>query len=257
MKIIKRGSGQYKILIVHGWMHSSCGYKTIGDKLLSMYDCELYLFDSPSFGINKPITYKKMLDTHGKILSKLIHKHEFDLIIGHSMGGSLVIRAVENLRFKKIPKIILACPEYYGINKFIPFAFTPRLLAILVSFLKRYGSKKFLTKFVKKLSTLYVKDSNLIDEDIVNIVVNSHSLGSMRLLRELAFDRHRIKDPTNFSKTLLIISEDDAIISKKKIKMLIKDGQIPQIGKFNNIFHTPVIECSDDFFEKIVDFIES
>ncbi len=255
MTIKKFGSGKNKILIVHGWLHNSTSYFDFSKKLMSKCDCEVHLFNVPSFGCKKTVTCNNMLNTFGKMLGNYMATEKYDLMIGHSMGGQLIIRGLEDLKIDKIPKVILVNPEYYGVNMFKPFCITPNFSAFLFDNLKK--APDFVKyPIAKALTSFFFISYELIDDTLIDIALTSEPKGAFFMLRELALDKRRIKNNSNFINTIVVYSEYDKIISRKKIKMLMKDGNIKKLIVIKSIGHITVFEAEEKLLNIAVNFLK-
>ena len=240
------------ILIVHGWMHSAARYGRLKRDLENQRACHVELYEFSGFG-DTPVKYKRnILDNYVKAMKTYISCHEFDVIIAHSMGGNIVLKAVtqENLKCKKL---VLLSPVYKGIEFLKPFLFLYPLGIGGINFLKcPCWSSDFLIKIMSLLTINHWRD---IDKQILLDVRKVDSRVAARSLFELAFDSWKVKDNAFCCKVNLLLGEKDRVISKKKMRNLQQDLGGCKVQVFPNIGHTAVTEDYERFFDTIAKII--
>jgi pimeloyl-ACP methyl ester carboxylesterase len=235
------GNTGAKVLIIHGWMHSSNLYETLAVDL-SNHFC-VTLIDLPGFGslsnfdFGKKVTINSLADW----LSDYILNNKFDMIFAHSLGGTIILRLVEKYGDQVGQKIILCNPAYHGIDFLKPFVVNKALVKYLLAIQMILPDS--ISKFVIKLAALLtVNKYRRINDIIVNDARACNIDIASTLLREICFDSWRFTNFSEYTKRiLLLISQKDRIISLAKMKMLRNDLDC-RIISLPNIGHTPVVE---------------
>lgn len=246
MRKITTGNQSKKILILHGWMHSSKRYIKFA-KALSNCSCDLY--DFAGFG-NTPVKYKSdIIDNYAIELQSYLLENKYDCIIAHSMGGSVLLRAIDKMKNKYEGKLIFINPEYYGITKIIPLVFVMPIVFILLK-LTKVMPLKLIEPFIKIAALFTVNSWNNIDNVIIEDVLDADSLVATILIKEMAFDKWRVAKYENFKNVWLLESEKDRIISHKKLNILKKDLKVKDYYVFKK-GHTPVVEEFDKLLSKV------
>ena len=237
-----------RILILHGWMHSSERYRHL-KKILEMHQYNVTLYEFPGFG-ETPATHKtNILKNYTIDLINYLNRTEFDCIIAHSMGGNIILKSWSFL--KKAPTtLILLSPEYGGILFLRPFII---LFPLIFSGMYLLKLKCRLTNFIIKCLSLFtINHWNYIDQIILEDVRRANPWISSILIFEMAYDNWRYRNsPSLFQQIYLFSGEPDRIISKSSAKKLKKDIPnckqkiIPKIG------HTIVLEAFDTLVKEI------
>lgn len=154
IKTYKWGKGSKKALLIHGWGGRASNFGAIIPKLIES-GYEVISFDGPSHGgsTKKKTSFFDMAD-----LAKLfLQKHNYDLILTHSMGSVVTFTAMGELNYKVNQMIILTSP-----SKFLEFI---ELAVIKLGLTTR--TTKLLINKVRKTSNTYdpetFKASNVIE----------------------------------------------------------------------------------------------
>ena len=245
MKITKIGSGDKKILLIHGWMHSSKRYMKFAEEIGN--DCEVSLVDLPGFGEEEVEDYilkeKSLLNYFRDEVIDLLNNENFDIIIGHSLGGNLILRALAKMKYKFEGRIVLFNPCYNGIDALKPILSLTKLNRTLFSFKNRFP-KKVVKPFIKVLALITINDWKLIDDIIINDTIMANPYVSEKLMEELVFDEWRIRK--KIKNITIVESENDRLIKEKKIEILKSDVD-SKVVKLKDIGHTPILEDYDNF----------
>lgn len=239
------------ILIVHGWMHSAKRYQRLKRDLerLGTYHVELYEF--PGFG-DTPAKYKRaILRSYAADMQGYLDEHDFDVIVAHSMGGNVVLRALwgEDCARRR-PGLVLLSPVYQGVGCLKPWMLVYPLWFPGMWFLQRpFAGCRFLVKLLSLFTVNHWAD---IDDRIVADVRRADTAVAVRTLWELAFERWHVAgsaamrrgrtDKTNQPQITLLLGEKDRVIAKKKMALLAKELGGCELHVVWGMGHTMVVE---------------
>lgn len=229
-----------RILIVHGWMHSKERYAKLKHDLEKSGTYLVSLFEFPGFGDTPPKFYFNILNHYTKLLVAELQEKNYDYVIGHSMGGNILLRAM--MQGQSRAKLMLLSPEYKGIDMLKPLVLLYPLIYISLFFIQKF--KCPLTSFLIKCSAfLTINDWDKIDEQTISDARRASTLVALNTMIELALDNWQLtgKEWKN-GKVHLILGSADRIISKRKMNLLAKQFNDTQIHYIPEIGHTAVLE---------------
>lgn len=232
-----------RILIVHGWMHSADLYKKLKTDLEKNGSCIVKLYEIPGFG-DKPAKRKhKLIDYYTKSMEKELAGGSYDYAIGHSMGGTILLRAMAGKEMDT--KLILLSPEYGGITVLKPLTlFVPLMPPILYLFKKANNSA--VNFFIKCMALFTINRWEKIDDQIVADTKKADPMVAAHAMIELAWDHWRLKKGEwKCGKVELILGEKDRLIKGKKMKRLYSDIGDCHGYVIRGIGHTAVLEAYD------------
>lgn len=236
-----------KILMVHGWMHSAKRYIQLKEELEKSGIGEVTLYEFPGFGESKPKYYFNVLRCYKKDVENELMENDYDYVIGHSMGGNILLRVMTERAYKT--KLILLSPEYRGIDYLKPLIILYPLLYIPLLLVQKL--KCSVTTFlIKCMAFLTINDWKKIDNIIVEDVRKASTLVALNTMIELAWDCWRV-DRTKWKnrKVNLIIGEKDRIILRYKMNKLKKEFDEINIWCMQAIGHTAVLENYSELLE--------
>lgn len=237
-----------KILIVHGWMHSAKRYERLKKDLETIKDCCVTPYEFPGFGDSPAIYKKDVLNHYVQDMKNYLKFSNFDVIIAHSMGGNVVLKAVSEEKFQG--KLILMSPVYGGIAALKPFLiFYPFICAGMAIVRHPWPVCKF---FIKLFSLLTINEWSAIDKQIIKDVQKADSATAARTLFEMAFDKWTIPAPFSESPVLLILGQYDRVISKKYMQDLKQSLGQCRVRILKGIGHTAVTEDYDALWRAVV-----
>lgn len=237
-----------KILIIHGWMHSSKIYKRLKEDLSTNAKYDVTLYELPGFGDN-PAKYKENITvSYSKDLRQYLIDNKYDVVIAHSLGGNVTLRATEDLSIRRI----LLSPEYKGITLLklvMPFT----LIGVPVLNILKHVNP-FTTFILKLFSLLTINSWKAITNEVIESARKADSHVAVELLKEMSDDTYKT---TKSSKTTyLILGENDRIISKTKMKALYDDLEQCEMFIINKIGHTAVLENYNELYARIYNICE-
>ena len=142
IKTFKWGNGNKRALLIHGWGGRASNFGAIIPELTTN-GYEVISFDGPCHGAStkKKTSFFEMAD----LVKLFLQKHNYDLIITHSMGTVLAFTAMDSLKYKVNQMIILTSP-----SRFMEFI----RLAVVQFGLTARTTKLLITK-VRKTTTEY------------------------------------------------------------------------------------------------------
>ena len=225
------------ILILHGWMHSAARYERLKNELKG-YETTCYEF--PGFGDSPPVFKQRILDCYAKELACYLDSHETDLIIAHSMGGAVLLRALNRYFPKREYTVILINPAYGGVPKLLPaLLFLPAVWAGM--WLLRLLPSAVSSYIYRILSLATVNRWPDIDQLICLDAKKGDPLTAAFLLAEMAVDSFRTGRVK--SRVYMIVSGRDRILSGRSLKRLRHDLGGCKWIRYPETGHTPVLEA--------------
>ena len=249
MKVDIIGDGKFKILILHGWINSGRTYFDLAKKLENV---QVYLPTLPGFGgvRYKYDNYDFILDKYTEEILELIKTNDFDLVLGHSMGSAILLRLLEDIEKSGVKKVILTNPAYMELEQFKYGASFSKVNTFLFK-LKDKLPTPMTRPVLKLLSLISTNRMDLIDDLLLDDMYKADSTASARLMKELAFNKVRVKNHTDRVDVKVLYSEKDRIISLKNIEKLKRDMPYGEFKSFGKIGHMSVLENHEMFLEEI------
>lgn len=201
-------------MIIHGWLHSTQRYRKLKDDI----NCDVTLVELAGFGNVPPrrVNYVQL------VRQELLRTH-YDVAIGHSMGGNILIKAINELNVDT--KVILLSPVYGGLPKLKPLSLLFPLFPLVRS--------KFL---IKCLSRLTVGKWSNIDSLMIEDVLRADSATAIKTLQEMVWDTWRVKSDLAM---LVLVGSKDKLVSMDR---LLEDFPNAKVVYVPNVSHTLVVE---------------
>ncbi|MGL5205441.1 MAG: alpha/beta hydrolase [Metamycoplasmataceae bacterium] len=265
MKMLKNNVGFYKfkpaeniskgtIIFIHGYATNSNYHDNAAEKFI---DYDYYAFELPGHGYTEYDQSKKLdLSIFVDFCIAMIEELQLNnfVLIGHSMGGSLVLRIAAKIG-EKIEKLIVV---------------TPMNSAVSLSTLRFYFlfTPKSFDKTLALNNVLYTDLTKTLNLDIDHYINEEHkyqlaNLVFFKKLKNKLYSYKNLKDCISSEKaltlpTLLIVGEHDKTIPLKSAIRAIKKTNRPyvQVSIFRNSAHIPFKEEQDKYIKEILDFIE-
>lgn len=211
------GTGEKKILIVHGWEGMSADFKEIITELISA-GYKVMAFDLPAHG--KSSGKRTHIPMIMELLKKIIAEHgPFYGIVSHSLGAAASALTLANLNgTSHLSKMVLM-----GLHPF-PFIFFEQFRRAL-----------------RIDDTLYNKCLVYVES---KIKININEFSVPMLVQNISVDN-----------VLLVHDEKDGIVNIQKIMQLNKDWDKSEMysgnhgGHFKHFKHVDVVERIIDFME--------
>ena len=242
-----------QILIVHGWMHSAKRYERLKEDLEKdgMYDVVLYEF--PGFGKTKPKYYFNILQRYKSELEKELQTKKYDYLIGHSMGGNILLRVLSGGYYQA--KLILLSPEYGGIDLLKPLVVLYPIIYLVLYLVQKITCS--VTTFLIKCTALFtINNWKKIDEQIVMDTRRASTIVALNTMIELAWDCWKIeKQAWENGKVYLIVGEGDRIIRRHKMEKLIRQFDNIKVYEIPQIGHTAVLENYEELLKMLKELI--
>ena len=266
MEILSNQIGFYKfkssknkskgtIVFVHGFATNSDYH----DEAAEMFDdYDYYALELPGSGYTELSDINNFdLNTFVNFCVSMIEALQLNdiFLMGHSMGGSLVMR-IAGIIAPKIQKLILITPMNSSITlnsfKFF-FLFTP----------------KSFNKTLSLNNVLYKDLTKTINLDIENYISKEHQyqikhLVFFKKLKNKLYSIKNVKNCSNAEKllsipTLLIVGEFDKTIPYKPAIRAIKKSNKPfiQVSIFRESAHVPFQEEPIKYLKEVTDFLEN
>ena len=137
-----------KVLIIHGWMHSGKRYEKLKLGMEKSGKYEVVLYEFPGFGERRAKYYFNILEQYKNELEKELQSKKYDYVIGHSMGGNILLRILSDNFYGA--KLILLSPEYGGIDILKPLIIFYPLLYIILFLVQKIKSTLYLSRIVQR-----------------------------------------------------------------------------------------------------------
>lgn len=240
-----------RILIVHGWMHSKERYAKLKHDMEKYGNCLVSLFEFPGFGETQPKYYFNILNQYTKLLVTELQENHYDYVVGHSMGGNLLLKAL--IQGQSRAKLTLLSPEYKGIDILKPLVVFYPIAYVLLFLIQKI--KCPLTTFLIKCSAfLTINSWDKIDEQTILDVRRASTLVALNTMIELAWDNWRLsKHEWKNGEVHLILGSADRIITKRKMNLLAKQIKNIQIHCIQGIGHTAILENYEELLKTLID----
>ncbi|MBQ3496996.1 MAG: alpha/beta fold hydrolase, partial [Oscillospiraceae bacterium] len=237
------------VLIVHGWMHSGKRYEKLKEDLEKGGEVKVALHEFPGFGESRPTAYFRVLRRYERDMGKLLREREYDFVIGHSMGGNILLRALSDMECR--PRLILLSPAYGGMNMLKPMVILYPFIYVGLFLTQKIECR--LTDFLIKCAALLtINDRKKIDGQTIADVRRASALAALNTMMELAWDGWRV-EPKKWTgrKVELILGENDRIITKRKMEKLAQALGDVNVHTIGGIGHTAVLENYDVLLEML------
>lgn len=240
------------ILIIPGWLNSAERYLTLSEKLSKFGNVDIYEFEG--FG-NTKFEYKSfnILKYYEDSLKEFLKGKRYDLIITHSMGGNILLKALNSSRLE-INHVILSNTAYNGVPLLKPIAWIIPVNIFLFSIIKILP-ENLIKPILKKISLLTIQDTKYFDDIMFRDILKCNPIVASISLFQLTFDNFRFTktDNQNSIKFIVTYSDGDRIIPLRNTRKLIEDLCNPTVKVFKNIGHTVALEAEHEYYELIKD----
>ncbi len=242
-----------QILIVHGWMHSAARYERLRRDLEQSGDCRVTLYEFPGFGDTTGKYRRNILDNYTRDMKKYLETRKFDLIVAHSMGGNVVLKALEgtgDLPRDGEQKLILLSPVYGGVAGLKPLILFYPLTVMGIRLVQR--PFVLCRLLIRLCSLLTIRRWRDVDERIIQDARRADGAVAAGTLSELTFDRWRLGEVRPRLRVLLVLGEKDRVISRRNMAVLKKDLGSCRVKILKGIGHTAVAED----YEKLLKIVK-
>lgn len=234
---------QNRIVLVHGWGSNQKRWDAV-KKNLEKNGFEVLVFDMPGFGdIPAPKEIWGVKDYANFVLKKIEQKgwDEFYLL-GHSFGGQIATFLSINYP-QKIKKLILCAPAV--IRK-------QSLKTKILSKITHWGKKclEFLG-----LKGMIPKFQNIISKFWGRNYLQAQGIMKEIIQKVFEEDLSMFLDKINIP-TLIIWGDKDKMIPVKYAKIINQKIPNSKLVIFENIGHSPHIECPEKLSKEIIKFLK-
>ncbi len=220
VEYIKKGNGDNKILLLHGWGCNIDIFKNIIDYLSEFM--EVYAIDFPGFGKSDEPKEAWNVGQYADLTEKFIEKMNIKelSLLGHSFGGRVIIKLVnrENLKFK-IDKLVLV--DSAGIKHETKKTLKQKIYKIVFPIIKKI-SPKLLNKIKTKVGSSDYRNATPVMRDVLVKAINED-------LSELV--------PNIKNSTLIIWGENDTATPYSDAEYLNENIKDSGIVKIENAGH--------------------
>ncbi len=208
------GKGQV-LLCVHGWMHDASSYDNLADKLKSSY--RIISLDLPNFGASQINEKIVTIDDFGQFLAQFIAKLKIKnhVLIGHSMGGQIAIRAVADGMLSPDQLILIASAGIRD-NRKTYKAF----LKFMSKFFRHITPKRLKNRFYNAIGSDYSADLSDVHKKVISQTLDTDVLADARLIGTKTLLIYGSKD---VSTPLWMGEKLAAVISGSKLEII--DGE--------------------------------
>ncbi len=249
MYVKKYGENEEKVLVIHGWLHSNKRYEKLAKDLSKDY--EVHVVCLPGFG-GKQCPYKDdIINNYVKDLGKIITEENFTLIVAHSLGCNITLKALNKNRSVK-SKLILLTPSYGPVHIFKKLRFIKIIAYIFFYIIATLPL--FMVKYVIKLiAKLGVSESKYNDDILINDIRSANPYVATKLMIDLGNDNWKLDEKLE-NETIIVKSEYDKIIPSQNIDILCKGLKNYKLINFINCGHTPILEDYEHVLKIIYNF---
>ncbi len=250
MNYKKYGNGQIKILIIHGWLHSNKRYDKLATDLSENYEVHAVCLDG--FGGSQRSCKKDVIKSYVLQLEKLINENNYSLIIGHSLGGNITLKAIERNRYIK-SKLLLIAPAYHNIVVLRKHRILKAYTYLFFYFLIKMPIK-LVKPLIKQIIKIGVEDSKCNDEISISDFRSADPYVVATIMIELGHDSWRVTKKLS-NEIIIIEGEKDRLVYEKNINLLHSDVPNSKLITFKDCGHTPITEEYDKVLKVIYDFM--
>lgn len=222
-----------RVLILHGWLHSAERYSKLKLDLEKHRDYIVDVYKFPGFGGENPLyDTTEIIETYATLVCDILTNVNYDVIIGHSMGGTVLLRVLALIPIHA--HVILLCPVYKGMSEFRP------LIKLFPLYKKYCARNKFLSKC---LALPTVSNWNLIDDLLITDVIRADLITAKEALVELVNDTFSLSDVNvDCTKVIVVGCANDPIVSRRSLVQLCKDLSCPTEFVYLSGGHTVVLD---------------
>lgn len=238
-----------RVLIVHGWLHSTKLYESLKSDLES-HGHLVTLWEMPGFGGNKPICKRNILQHYTEMLREELLTGEYSCAIGHSMGANLLLRAVCSSGARV--KLILLSPLYNGIPLLKPIGCALPLFW-MPFYLAQHIDNKVTSTTIKLMSLLTVNKWSCIHDDLVTAVRDADTATALYSLSEIIYSSWRV--PTRIRDITIICGAKDRVIQPRRIVQLCTDAHVRTLHTMSSAGHTAVLESYSNLLMVLLDVL--
>jgi pimeloyl-ACP methyl ester carboxylesterase len=105
LQCYRKGNGNYKILLLHGWESNSARWERLISYLEKENHFTIIAMDSPAHGGSGGVEYDSIV--HALCIDRVYNHFKPDAIIGHSIGAGSIVYGMSNIRHYPISKLVL------------------------------------------------------------------------------------------------------------------------------------------------------
>lgn len=214
-----------RVLLVHGWGHTSDILKPLGDLLNA--EVEYMLFPGMDCDLCKPIE-GKVMDYYTSIVFSKIRDGNYDCVVAHSMGAIPVLKAASELQ--NPPKIVLLSPVY-GAPKRLVFLipFKP-----IWTFCIRCVQK---TPILEYLSRFTVFDKSSVDNRLLNCTRSCNPEILADTLWSILTERWRVPDDSRIKNVCIVTGDSDILLGSGCCHRLANDIDVESLWVLQRSSH--------------------
>ena len=257
---IEKGEGE-DVLLVHGLGGSVFDFEDLFYKMSEDY--HVVAVDLPGFSLSDAPDMTQFeegnyLYMYRDFTSFVFEHFEFDSLhlIGNSMGGWLSWEAAVD-HPEKLQTLTLLAPAGYEMD-LIAEKTTSWLKSPVAKFLLAKGLPESITEI--NLGFCYANDDLIEPEEVVRRNMVSNKEGNLEWMKELGLasdfaDTNRIHQIT--TPTLIVWGDADEIIPYEHAAMFHKAIPNSTLLTYENIGHTPQMECMEKLWGDVVGFIKN
>lgn len=248
----------HRILLVHGWAHSSRIWTQAAALLRSTHT--VVAFDWPGFGDSPPLPRESVsMDTYSCVLAGMIERvakeGRIAAIAADSLGAIVLLRLLAEREIRAPVLILSGCP-YFGLGRLATLTGETRLMAAFLTIVRR-SPRSLARSIIRALSLATVNNWRHIDDDLVGSVLAADPYSSGRLLTEMKTVARVSRLSSNQSIHAVVVrGKMDRVASHAAGVALARDV-VGQLIEIESVAHTPMMESPKRFAEVLLDAIRS
>lgn len=251
--------GKAKVLIIHGWMNSADTYAPLKQHLEGRLGCEVTLFEFPGFGSSdagaraEVLQEDSIIDYYVRLVREEIRDDQYNFLIGHSMGGHILLRAMCGMELKGMA--IFLSPAYDKISLIKPplLPLFPHLFRLL-----QRRESAITTFFIRCFFVAPINRWDKIDDTVVRDFRRSDPTIASRVIEELVHSAwHISRGDWKSGRTYLVIGEHDRLIPRDSMERLGQDLADNKTILIEGIGHTAILEDLAQLTEILDDIVAS
>ncbi len=195
-----RDSGKGPVLLcLHGWQSDSSSFNNLAQEFS---DYRLIAPDLPNFGNSEDSENITQLDDYANFVEKFISKLELTdyVLVGHSMGGQIAIRAIANHDVHPRKLVLIAASGVRDQKKA-----AKRSLRLMSKLLKKITPSRLKKYFYRAIGSDYSNDLSNIHKRIIDSMLSSdvqQDAKSLKLHTLLLYGLNDTSTPPSYGKIL-------------------------------------------------------
>ncbi len=239
---IRKGTGQNKILLIHGNVASAKWWGPVMDRLQNRFDC--LAVDLRGYGASEDGTKDVTISLHAQDIMETLEDMKFFpcVVVGHSLGGAVAME-MGKLYPEKISKLVLLdSAQLEGLGDYDCSALEP--IVADPNLLKMALKATFFQPIPVQLEAVLMEDCVRAKDAFIP---NTKAL----------MKTNYTQDAPKFTKPVLVIrGENDKVIPLAEAEKIVAAYPNSAMISIPNCGHNPPLEATEQFSKILAEFVE-